>query len=72
MNNNLTTRLGKLEDATPKNGFWVTPWPKFYGRNCEPVWQDTPPGSLSDFYESGCNYCPGCTAVHCKMNSNVD
>lgn len=69
----IENRLKKIEAAQSKTkGFFVTPLLAFYGmRNCPPVWQEKP-GALSDFFETGCGYCEGCTAKHCKMDSTIE
>lgn len=65
----LENRLKKIESAQSKtSGFWVLPFPRFYGRSCKPVWQEKP-GSLSDFYASGTGYCEGCNETFCKMDA---
>lgn len=66
----LENRLSKIEAAQSKGkvGFWMTPWPAFYGmRNCPQVWQERV-GELKDFFTEGCGYCEGCNESFCKMD----
>jgi hypothetical protein len=61
----LKNRLAKMEQAQQVDKEWtVMPLWGFYGRNCLPQKVDKI-GTLSDFFENNCHYCPGCTNDFC-------